>query len=171
MKKYLFIFLIFASCKTGNPQKEVVQTVQDFLGWYEANYQHANSFGLVNQGDSIVYSINFKETEKYLAYLKTSGFVSDAFLENFRTYFREADAVLKKDPVNEGPPPGFDFDIILYTQEPELVFEKRSNPVILSNEIKTDTAILLLDAGMKLQFSLSKKDGKWVIDQITYPEN
>lgn len=170
MKKSFLLFLMLASCKVSDPQKEALQTVTDFLGWYSTNYNQANSFGLVNQGDSVFYSVNFEEAEKYLAYLKSSGFVSDAYLNNFRTYFKESDEVFKKDPINEGPPPGFDYDIVLYTQEPELVIQKRAQPKIISSEIRDDTATLNLDMEMKLQFVLSKQDGAWKIDKISYFE-
>jgi hypothetical protein len=169
MKKYLIIFAILASCQSGNPEKEALKTVTDFLSWYETNYQQANSFGLVNQGDSTVfYSVNFEETEKFLAYLKSSGFVSETYLNNFREYFNKAEQTFKAGPVNEGPPENFDYDIVVLTQEPELVFEKKNSPVVLSSDVKKNTAVLNLSIGMQLQFKLSKENSKWLIDQISY---
>jgi hypothetical protein len=170
MKKFFIVLALFASCQARDPQKEALQTVTAFLSWYETNYHHANSFGLVNQDDSVFYSVNFEETEKYLGYLKSSGFVSDAYLNSFRKYFNEAEAAFKKDPINEGPPPGFDYDIILFTQEPELVFEKKNNPTVLVSTVTENTAVLQLDIGMKLHFNLSRNNGKCLIDGIQNDE-
>lgn len=169
MKKYFLILLIIAGCNTSNPEKEALQTVTNFLTWYNENYNEANSFILVNQ-DSAYYSVNFEQTEKYLDYLKSSGYVTDAYLNNFRTYFKDAEATFQKDSINEGPPPGFDYDLVLYTQEPELVIEKRNNPVILSKKIKDDSITLNLNLEMPLQFQLSKQHAKWMIDKILYFE-
>ena len=171
MKKLIVIIALLTSCEGRNSQDEPLQCVKDFLTWYELNYQKANSFGLVNQGDSTVfYSVNFEETEKFLAYLKSSGFVSETWLRNFREQFKKAEQNFKDEPINEGPPPGFDYDIVLLTQEPDMVFGKKNDPLIISSEVRGENAVLKLDLGMKLQFSLTKEDGKWKIDRITYAE-
>lgn len=170
MKKILVISMLLIGCGTPTQQPDPLQTIKDFLNWYGVHYKEANSFGLVNQGDSVNYSVNFEETEKYLAYLKSSGFVSDEYLKAFRKQFREAQYFFEKDPINEGPPQGFDYDIVLWTQEPDLVIEKGKNPILLSSEIHDDSATLRLEMYMKLQFVLTKKDQKWLIDKITYIE-
>ena len=65
--------------------------------------------------------------------MKSSGFVSDGYLDVFRDYFKQADEAFRKDPINEGPPPGFDYDIVLLTQEPDLVIEKGNAVTIEKN--------------------------------------
>ena len=167
MKRFLIILVFLSSCNNSNPEKEALQTVTNFLGWYNENYNDANSFILVNQ-DSAYYSVNFEQTEKFLSYLKSSGYVTGAYLNHFRAYFKDAETTFQKDSINEGPPPGFDYDIVLYTQEPELVIEKRKNPIVLSKEIKDDTIILNLNLELPLQFQLSKQNAKWMIDRIQY---
>jgi hypothetical protein len=166
MKKCLVIFLFLAGCGTTKHTPDPLLTVKDFLTWYGVHYKDVNSFALVNQGNGITYSVNFEETEKFLKVLKESGFVSDAYLQNFRIYFKEADAAFKKDPVNEGPPPGFDYDIVLFTQEPDAVLAQGKNPTVLLSQIKDDKAVLKLDLYVKLQFSLSLHAGSWKIDRI-----
>jgi len=168
MKKILVISMVLIGCGAPTQQQDPLQTVKDFLNWYGVNYKKATSFGLVNQGDSVNYSVNFEETEKFLAYLKSSGFVSDEYLNAFRKQFTAAQYFFEKDPINEGPPQGFDYDIVLWTQEPDLVIEKGKNPILISSEIHDDSASLRLDVYMKLQFNLSKKDQKWLIDRISY---
>lgn len=166
MKKYFVIIALLTSC-SNNPKQQSLQTVQEFLTWYEKNYQTANSFNIVNQGDGVFYSVNFEETEKYLEYLSQSGFVSEAYLASFREYFKKADADFKNDPINEGPPPGFDFDIILYTQEPELIFENSRQPdayVVSAN--KNTSTIQYLAGGFGLRFTLSRNNQHWLIDSI-----
>lgn len=165
MKKYFFLLLLIG-CTTPRQQPDPLQTVKDFLAWYGANYKEANSFGLVNQGDSVYYSVNFEETEKFLAYLKSSGFVSDKYLSGFRKKFSEAQLAFEKEPMNEGPPLGFDYDIVLWTQEPDLVIEKAKNPIITFSSIRDGEASIGLDVYMKLQFDLSQDNGAWKIDRI-----
>ena len=170
MKKLLILTLLLIGCST-QPQQDPLQTVKDFLNWYGVHYKEATSFGLVNQGNGANYSVNFEETEKFLAYMKSSGLVSDAYLNNFRSYFKEAEESFIKDPINEGPPPGFDFDIVLLTQEPELVIEKGKNPTVIFSSIKDDVATLNLDVDMKLQFTLTRENGNWKIDAIQNSNN
>lgn len=165
MKKYFFVLLILG-CGSPKEQPDPLQTVKDFLSWYGNNYKEANSFGLVNQGDSVFYSVNFQETEKFLAYLKSSGFVSEKYLTGFRKYFAAAQLTFDKDPVNEGPPMNFDYDIILWTQEPDLVIERGKNPTVIFSSIQDNEATIALDVYNKLQFDLSKENGVWKIDRI-----
>lgn len=166
MKKILLIAILLIGCGAPSEKQEPMQTIKDYLNWYGVHYKEATSFGLVNQGDSVNYSVNFEETEKFLAYLKSSGFVSEAYLNAFRKQFKEAQYFFEKDAVNEGPPRGFDYDIVLWTQEPDLVIEKGKNPILLSSQIHDDSARIRLDVYMKLQFELTKENGGWKIDRI-----
>lgn len=166
MKKFLILLLLVVSCGKLTEQKDPLQPVKDFLKWYGDHYKEATAFGLVNQADSINYSVNFEETEKFLAYLKSSGFFSDKYLDEFRKQFEEAQRTFEKDSINEGPPPGFDYDIVLWTQEPELVFRRASDPPVIFSEVNENTAIIELDLVTNLRFELSKGDGGWKIDRI-----
>lgn len=166
MKKYFTLVLFLIACGTPRQEQDPLQTIKDFLNWYDVNYKEVNSFELVNQGEGVFYSVNFYETEKFLASLKSSGFVSDKYLDVFRKQFEEAQKTFEKDPINEGPPPGFDYDIVLWTQEPDLVIERGGNPTIIFSSIRDDEASIALDVYMNLEFTLSKSNGKWMIDQI-----
>ena len=168
MKRYYIFFALLIACNSGDKEKDAIQTIKNFLNWYEANYKQANSFDLVNQGDSVFYSVNFDQTEKYLSFLKSSGFVSDTYLNNFRNHFNKAEENFKAHPVNDGPPEGFDYDIVILTQEPELVFEKKNNPTIITSKFDNNSATLTLDIGMELIFKLSYESGGWKIDEISY---
>jgi hypothetical protein len=169
MKKYFFLLLL-VGCSTPKQQPDPLQTVKDFISWYGAHYKEANSFAMVNQGDSTFYSVNFEETEKFLAYMKSSGFVSKEYLDAFRRYFAEAQLAFEKEPVNEGPPMNFDYDIVLWTQEPELVIEKGKDPVVIFSSVRDDEAELGLDVYTKLQFELSKDNDTWKIDRVVPTE-
>lgn len=169
MKKFFFLLLLIG-CGAPKQQPDPLQTVKDFLRWYGTHYKEANSFNLVNQGDSVFYAVNFGETEKYLGYLKSSGFVSDEYLNSFRKQFAESQLAFEKDPMNEGPPFGFDYDLVLWTQEPELVIEKGKNPAVIFSSVRDDEASLGLDVYMKLQFELSKENGVWKINRIVPTE-
>lgn len=167
MKKYLALILL-VGCGASRQEQEALQTVKNFLQWYGDHYNEVNSFKLVNQGDGSPYSVNFEETEKFLSFLSSSGFVSETYLKSQRTYFKEVGLAYEQNPINEGPPPGFDLDIVLLTQEPERVIEKGKNPVVVSSKIEGDFVTLNLDLEMRLQFKLSKINGSWKIHRIKF---
>lgn len=141
----LLILVVFVCCKTNHQNQEpacsainainrthVTQrlelhkgpfgTVVHFLKWYRKNYTSNLLRNLVNNADANTdttkpYSVNFKETERYLSDLKSSGFLSEKFLNTWRNYFRECDDYFIQHPQYDGPPDGFNYDLILNTQD------------------------------------------------------
>ena len=166
MKRYLVLLAFLVGC--GSPEKEEtpLQTVKDFIAWYGNHYQEVTEFKFVNQVPGKNYSVNLPEMRRYFKFLRSSNYISEAYIKSQEKYFGEAMVVYKQDPVNEGPPPGFDFDIVLLTQEPDLVIDKAKDPTVISGEIKNDKAVVKLDVYMKLQFDLTMAGGKWKIDRI-----
>ena len=72
---------------------------------------------------------------------------------------------LKENPQNEGPPEGFEFDLVLITQEPELVFKEIEKMTFTVTEKKGDKAILQIN-GLGYNIDLVKESGKWMIEYI-----
>lgn len=140
------------------------------MGWYRANYDKVNAIPVVNQKDGENYTVNFEEVDRYLALLKSSGYLADEFEYNFRQYFQSADQNLRANPVMEGPPPGFEYDLIIWTQEPEVVLND-TVPAIVSEQPAQGRTTLNLAYGkvMNLQFRLVQVDGKWLIESILPP--
>ncbi len=151
--------------------KESLNTVIDFLNWYKNNYETVNQFNLVknkgvNYDSTKFYSVNFEESEKYLKKLKSSGFISDNYINKWRKYFKEHDEYLKKNPQNDGPPYGFDYDFVLLTQEIDKTIESNVKLKLLDIKESNESSIVKIDIMMRLSFSLSKCNGKWLIDNI-----
>lgn len=165
----LAALLGLAGCsKPAENKKETpLATALGFIGWYRANYDRVNAIPIVNQNEGENYSVNFEEVDKYLALLKSSGYLADEYEQNYRDYFQSADQNLKKDPVMEGPPPGFEFDLIVWTQEPEIVLND-TLPSVVSEVPTPGRTMLKLSYGkvMALNFEMVNVDGKWLIASI-----
>src|ERR1035437_9904288 len=88
--------------------KIVGRTVLSFLKWYKNNYENIYKIETVNNIPSSsnydstkFYSVNFEGTENYLKYMKSSGYISDKYLDYWRAYFKKCDDDFKKNPVND----------------------------------------------------------------------
>ena len=173
------VFLVFIPCinnsQTGKEiqpdlTKEPVKTVVDFLNWYRENYEKISKIQMVNmpsfKDPNSFYTVNFDEIEEYLIFLKTSGFVSDKYLQQWRDYLKKAGIKLEQDKVNDGPPEGFEFDFVLWTQEIDETLEAINDPKLISSKITRNKAVVKIYILMRLEFKLSKQNGKWRIDDI-----
>ncbi|HEY5509109.1 MAG TPA: hypothetical protein VIK29_10580, partial [Paludibacter sp.] len=139
--------------------------------WYKDNYAKANEFDLVNNcttnyDSTKFYSVNFKQTELYLRYIDKSNFVSGRYITKWRSYFNECEKEFKKNPQNDGPPEGLDYDFILCTQEIDETLALIDKPKTISVKIEENTGTVCIDVYMKLKFHLTKENNKWLIDDI-----
>lgn len=176
----LLLFLLLA-CKpsgetspvAGSDMSEVApndtlamtNTVKGFLKWYKDNYEKANSFGFTYQDKQGNYHVSVQQCEEFLKYLKSSGYISDVYVGLWMQYFKDKAEYLEKNLQNEGPPEGFEFDLVLITQEPELVFKEVDKMKCSVMERKGDKATLQID-GLGYNIDLGKENGKWMIEYI-----
>lgn len=142
-----------------------------FLKWYRKNHTDDLQRNLVNNADANTdttkpYSVNFKDTERYLSDLKSSGFLSEKFLNKWRNYFRECDDYFKQHPQYDGPPDGFNYDLILNTQDVEESLIAIDTIKIVELHISGNNATVEVDLLMRVLFRLSQSDSKWLIDEI-----
>lgn len=158
--------------KKDTLNKEPYHRVIGFLKWYKNNYDEVNKFELVNNAtledyDSTkYYSVNREQTEAYLEEIKSSGFVSENYINERRKYFEICDSDFKKNPQNDGPPEGFDCDFILRTHDIEEALIAIDNPRIIYSKISENKAALKIDLIQStLTFQLSKTNGIWLIDK------
>lgn len=148
------------------------KTIIDFLHWYKNNMTRLDSFSLVNTafgGDTTkFYSVNFEATEAYLAEFKKSGFVSDKYVQVMRGYFKKCDDYLKKHPENDGPPDGFEFDLVMWSQEYDEDLANIDKSKVIDQTIADNKATVKLGfpTGGHLLYKLSKQGDKWLIDRI-----
>jgi len=162
-----------ATQKENFETKESLQTVISFLKWYKANYKDVNRYELVNYKESLhdstkYYSVNFAETDKYLEKLKSSKLLSNEYLETWKSCFIKYEQNFQENPQNDGPPEGFDYDLVILTQEPEETLSSIEKPIVINVTESSEKATVNLNIYMKLSFKLSKIDGKWLIDKIEH---
>lgn len=151
--------------------------ILEFLTWYGKNLTKLSEMELVNNsyGEMVdtpkFYSINFENTEKYLAEFKKSGLFSEKYIESQRNYFKKCESDFIAEPENEGPPSGFGHDIVMKSQDFEIEELKRDLKIKNLNATEK-TAKLTADFGVyyKLNFILSKENDVWKIDDIINSE-
>ena len=157
--------------------KIVGRTVLSFLKWYKNNYENIYKIEILNNmpassnyDSTKFYSINFEGTENYLKYMKSSGYISDKYLARWRAYFKKYDDDFKNNPVNDGPPYGFDLDFVLITQEIDYAFEKIKTAVFTKVVIKDNEAEvrLTIDKDWAYKYVLTFDGKNWLIDSIDY---
>jgi hypothetical protein len=147
-------------------------TIVNFLKWYAQNVNRLSQINLVkNNGTNDTtkyYSVDFPATEMYLNELKKTGFISDQYLNYWRNYFKNADDYFKASPQNEGPPEGFDYDLVMLSQDIDedlknadrvRVISRTTNGIHLTKDI-------IFPSGQQLLFSLSRQNNAWLIDKI-----
>lgn len=188
MRRSLLLFIgifLLVSCRKSvdqaesasiNKDKESVTTVIAFLKWYQENFDRVNQFPLINhysvseEYDSThFYSVNFKETGNYLSALKESNLISEKYIKKWENYFKICDSKFKSTPQNDGPPEGFEFDFILWNQEPKYTLENvDSLKMIEVLETPFNATVKIDIASSILKFDLTKEKEKWLIDNVEH---
>lgn len=180
---FVIIGMLAACTSPENEEKtiqfqEVIQThpeqsVVDFLNWYKQNSQNFNFNLVFNNGDhkggpTKFYSIDFPATEIYLTQLLESGFLSSKYAESQRAYFKKCDQHFKEQPIDEGPPEGFDHDLVLFAQEDPGLNDLRKAQIKTTNSDACSAQIALSfpETNYHYFYYLSKIGPKWLIDDI-----
>jgi hypothetical protein len=151
----------------SNDTAAIMNNIKGFLHWYKHHYTTVNNFLLTTSDSKGYYMVDEKACENYLDYLKSSGYISESYTSDWRKYFTSKVQFFKEQPQNEGPPEGFDMDLILLTQEPELILDAIDKLNLKATTIKDDTAVIeVSNAYSMYDFEMSKIAGKWMIDYI-----
>ena len=196
MKYYLaFLLITLASCHSNEEQpnatdsaatapkapaysaiNEPAATAYNFLTWYKKNQDNVNAIGFIDNDEAVdstkFYSVNLPATEEYLSALNKSGFVSKAYLDDWRKYFRQQADSLRAHPQNDGPPNGFQFDLVTRSQEPEIYLENPRKAQQHTQLLAPNRALVRLDFTTQAEypdyrfFYLSRPNSKWLIDSI-----
>lgn len=151
------------------PQKVIIK----FLRWYKANFKKANSFPLLitdKAGNSIVSKTG---CSNYLAFIKSSGYLSEKYIGYWQKFFDDKAIELKTNPVGTDIPEGFDMDLVLITQEPDLVLNKietiKFKTVSMNNSVALIGAKFPFDKTLQYEFEMYKDKGGWKIAYISTP--
>lgn len=145
---------------------QATQTVLTFLNWYKNNIHTASRIPLVNQQTGKPYSVNLKNGERYLACLRNSNLLTDRYLNEWRTYFKERNEGFRLNPQTEGPPTGFDYDLVMLTQDVDMELASlKSLKIERVKVVKTHATVtfVLLDT---YEFRLVRGTNRWLIDKI-----
>jgi hypothetical protein len=148
------------------------RTVLAFLKWYKDNGSGLGDDLVLNngnnkQGPTKFYAVNFPATETYLAKLAETGMISSKYVEKWRDYFKKADQNFKKNPENEGPPEGFDYDFITFSQEdPGLGVLDKTKTTVTYNEKNSAIVLISFPSTYQYKYFLTKHGQGWQIDEI-----
>ncbi|RRB05003.1 hypothetical protein EHT25_13095 [Larkinella rosea] len=121
---------------------------------------------MVDQKPGKTYSVNFKNGEKYLGYLRSSHLLTDTFLNEWRIYFRERHQGFLLTQQKEGPPTGFEYDLVLLSQEVGLQLKSLKKLKITGVKVQKDRASVEFDLLESYEFRLIRKNGVWLINEI-----
>jgi len=142
------------------------QTVMDFLRWYKANLGPISKIYLVNQQPGKNYSVNDKKAERYLTYLKSSHLLTDKYLNGWRTYFKERQAGFRATPQNEGPPDGFEYDLVMLTQEVDRQMDSLKTLKMKAVKVQQNKASVKFFLLQDYEFRLVRQNNRWLINEI-----
>lgn len=175
----LLLFILPAFAQLNAEQAAIRKVFFGFLAFYKKNETKFNSFRLykgTGKENNPPYKIQWKEAERYFAYLRSSvPYVGEAYINAERGHFKFSDSCFKADPQDELPA-GFDFDRWAGGQESiEYTYKWYTSP---KNKYKVtitgNTAILKIGSGESANIYWSivpfvKEKGKWKMADNVYP--
>ncbi|QMW07026.1 hypothetical protein H3H32_20315 [Spirosoma foliorum] len=142
------------------------QTVRTFLTWYKNHIQAANRIPLVNQQAGKPYSVNIQNGERYLTYLKSSQLLTDSYLNGWRTFFKERQESFRISPQTEGPPTGFDYDLVMLNQDVDMQLASLKSLKIKRVTIDRQQAVVMCVLFDTYEFRLVHDANQWLINEI-----
>src|ERR1051325_7794636 len=103
---FLLIALLSAGLSAAQPVKsdsaEIRTAITSFYNWYNTNWKHIQAFKFyysTKKKDSPPYKINWKEVERYFAYIRKSvPYLGEEFINQQRTFFTKCDEMFKEYP-------------------------------------------------------------------------
>ena len=142
------------------------RSVVKLLNWYKNHIDSASRINLVDQKPGKPYAVNFKNGEKYLAYLRSSHLLTNTFLNEWRIYFRQRQQGFQLTQQNEGPPTGFEYDFVLLSQEVDLQLQSLNKLKITKVTVRKDRASVEFDLLASYECKLVRTNGVWLINEI-----
>ena len=142
------------------------QTVVSFLSWYKNHIQEANRIPVVNQAPGKPYSVNLKNGERYLLYLKSSQLLTDAYLNQWRVFFKERQEGFRMSLQYEGPPTGFDYDLVMLNQDVDRQLASLKSLNMGKAVVTNDKAAVVFTLVDTYKFKLVRQNGRWLINEI-----
>ncbi|WP_229312102.1 hypothetical protein [Larkinella punicea] len=142
------------------------RAVVKLLDWYKNHIDSVSRIILVDQKPGKPYAVNFKNGEKYLAYLQSSHLLTNTFLNEWRIYFRQRQQGFQLTQQTEGPPTGFEYDLVLLSQEVDLQLKSLNKLKITNVTVRKDRASVAFDLLASYECKLVRTNGVWLINEI-----
>ena len=192
-----FVFSLFISLSMGQvsksdfEQESTKTTIINFLKWYGEEQskptkivdtlESHRSILVWNEIDTLIKpSVGMLAVEHYLNWLKSSGSISETFINDLRQYFQKIADELKT--VNSSPKtegiyaiPGLNYDVVFKSFEPEEFLLRYNLGVFKKISIVKDKAIVQFYVPpsknyvyTNMLFTLTKENETWLIDYIGY---
>lgn len=151
-----------------------VQTnIANFLRWYKTNYKTANAFPLLIKDGNDNFMVNKKAYTDYLNFLGSSQYIAPKYIGYWETFFVDKQKELAKNKIKSDIPDGFDFDLVLITQEPELILDKIDSIHFKIASMNDSVALVGLtipsDSSIEYEFEMYKVKNAWQIGYISTP--
>lgn len=147
------------------------EVIVRFLKWYKANLKKANSLPFLVKDNAGNYMLNQVAADSYLSLVKSSGCVTQRYIDYWKTYFDDKATMLKEQPVQSYVPEGFDFDLVLISQEPELILNKIGRLTFKTISMKGTNAVIAVrcpgDLSIDYEFEMQKTTAGWQIVYIS----
>jgi hypothetical protein len=151
----------------------IVGVFNNFLRWYKKNYKPLYHYKMVIQDSKGNYQVDISACSNFLLKIKKSECVSDEYIKLWNQYFESQAERFKTYSQNEGPPEGFDMDLVLLTQEPDSVLDNIIKLKFTVVFIKKDTAEIWVHTPWETwnyRVELSKINNHWYIDYLSIKE-
>ena len=120
----------------------------------------------IKKKEGIPYSVNFKNGERYLAFLKTSNRLTDSYLNEWRKFFKEREQGFKLTAQKEGPPTGFEYDLVMLSQEVDLQLASLDSIKIDAVHVSGNKATVYCTLLDSYEFRLIRRNSRWMINEI-----
>lgn len=161
-----YIPINVSEIKAENDSVKMIKVIKGFLKFYKKNYKKANNFDFTVTDAKGNYQVNLDDCRKYLNYLKSSKFISDYYVKEWMEYFEERVNHFKENHQTEGPPEGFDYDLVLTSQEPELIYNYINELKFDVKESSKEKATIVMIGAWSYTVTMSNVNGKWKIDSL-----
>ncbi|CCH53136.1 hypothetical protein BN8_02208 [Fibrisoma limi BUZ 3] len=145
---------------------QVAQRLNTFLQWYKTNLGTVSKIYLVNQQEGKPYAVNFTNTEQYLAYLKQSNLFTDHYLNDWRTYFAQREAGFRLNPQTEGPPIGFEYDLVMLNQDVGEQMASLNRMQVKNVTVRKGRATVRFTLFTTYDVRLVRQNNVWKINEI-----
>jgi len=150
---------------------KVIKNITGFLNWYNTHLHQVSAFLFLAKDGQGFYVINKKACSNYLAFLKSSNYISQNYIDAWQVFFDDKSTLLKEQKMKDDIPEDFDMDFILMTQEPEIVLNnihKLKFKVVTMNS-KTALIDVKLPGDSTVEYKFEMINGKagWQIEYIS----